>query len=36
MEMTDQVGPEVELPVKWTLPGEGWFKKNVDNAIFLC
>jgi len=34
MELTDSVGPVVELPVKWTPPREGWFKINVDGAIF--
>jgi len=34
MELTNSVGPVVELPVKWTPPREGWFKINVDGAIF--
>ncbi|XP_023922243.1 WAT1-related protein At2g39510 [Quercus suber] len=34
MELTDSVGPVVELPVKWTSPRKGWFKINVDSAIF--
>ncbi|XP_050278121.1 uncharacterized protein LOC126719630 [Quercus robur] len=34
MELTDSVGLVVELPVKWTPPREGWFKINVNGAIF--
>ncbi|XP_023910001.1 uncharacterized protein LOC112021680 [Quercus suber] len=34
MEMTDHVELVVELPWKWNPPEVGWFKINVDGAIF--
>ncbi|KAK9988900.1 hypothetical protein SO802_029139 [Lithocarpus litseifolius] len=34
VELTDPVGPVTECPVVWTPPRNGWFKVNVDGAIF--